>query len=144
MPAGDLGAASAIHAFASADRRVGGGYLPTVVAYLATGIAPVLFGTVDGAGVRHRCSRRLRTEMAGWMAHDAGHDHIARRHLGRAFDLANAGGDRRLAAHIMASMSHLADHLRDPRGAIGLARRGSELLASAYRTPKWRRRGCSR
>jgi transcriptional regulator with XRE-family HTH domain len=81
---------TAMQAFRAADRQVGGGHLyATVVAYLHEWVAPRLFGgntTEDGMLVL--CAAAALTEMAGWMAHDAGLDDRAERHFDRALSLA--------------------------------------------------------
>jgi hypothetical protein len=129
---------SALQGFRAADRHVGGGHLyPTVVSYLHTSIGPRLFG-----GQAHSRGDGLftvaasMTEMAGWLAHDAGNDSLAEAHFARARDLAAAAGDQQLAAHIMASMSHLALHMNDPGTAMGLARQGHAALSGTSRNPE--------
>lgn len=124
---------SAMRAFRAADKNVGGAHLyDTVVRYLRTNVANRLFGAdSDGdAQVTFNGAAAL-TEMAGWMAHDAGRDAAARRHFDRSLDLVKVGGDRQLGAHILGSMSHLALHLNDPEQAIGLANQGREVLRRA-------------
>ncbi len=122
--------ASAMQAFRAADKQVGGGHLyATVVNYLHTQIAPRLFGRDHGNdGQALFTAAAALTEMAGWMAHDAGRDATARQHFGRALDLVKIGGDTQLGAHILGSMSHLANHLDQPEKAIQLVRRGREVL----------------
>ncbi|MFF3669850.1 tetratricopeptide repeat protein [Microtetraspora malaysiensis] len=120
---------SAMTAFRGADRQVGGGHLyATVVGYLERDVAPRLFGGSDGPSAF--VSAAALTEMAGWMAHDAGQDATANRHFSRALDLAGVGGDRQLEAHILGSMSHLAEYRGHTDDAVRLARRGTEMLAS--------------
>jgi len=122
--------ASAMQAFRATDRQVGGGHLyATVVNYLHSEVAPRLFGTDQGSdGQLLYNGAAALTEMAGWMAHDAGRDGSARQHLDRALDLVRVGGDCQLGAHILASMSHLAHHVDQPEGAIRLAQRGRQAL----------------
>ncbi|MCT9931454.1 hypothetical protein N5079_14635 [Planotetraspora sp. A-T 1434] len=116
-------------AFRGADRRVGGGHLyATVVGYLERDMAPRLFGGADGPTAV--VAAAALTEMAGWMAHDAGRDDTAGRHFSRALDLVAVGGDRQLEAHILGSMSHLAQHRGRATDAVRLARRGTEMLRS--------------
>ena len=76
---------SVMHAFRTADKRIGGGQLyHTVVRYLHTEVAPQLFGaSTDTSGRRLFSSAAALTEMAGWMAHDAGHDTQAGQHFRR-------------------------------------------------------------
>ena len=76
------------------------------------------------------------TEMAGWMAHDAGRDDRAHSHFLRAFHLSKAGQDRQLGVHVLASLSHLAHHRVDPHGAIRFARAGEAALAEGPRDPE--------
>ena len=130
--------ASAMQAFRDADRQVGGGHLyATVIDYLHTEVAPRLFGN-DHAndGPRVFTAAAALTEMAGWMAHDAGHDGRAQQHFGRAFDLVEIGGDHQLGAYILASLSHLAHHLGQPDKALQLALRGSRTLRNGPPQPE--------
>ena len=78
--------AAAMRAFRSADLRVGGGHLyATVLQYLKTQVAPrlVLAEPVNGERVVFTSAAAV-SEMAGWMAHDAGHDQVAGQHFGPA------------------------------------------------------------
>ena len=128
--------AAAMQAFRAADCQVGGGHLyATVVSYLQTAVAPRLFGSVAGAGPSVFAAAGALTEMAGWMAHDAGRDAVAQQHFQRALDLASAGNDGQLTVHVLASMSHLALHRAEPRAAIRLARQGQGALAEASPNP---------
>jgi len=119
-----------MHAFRVADKRVGGGHLyPTVVTYLHTEVGPRLFGGGDSTGGESLfAAAAALTEMAGWMAHDAGRDAIAGKHFDRAFALVKLSDDVQLGAHILASMSHLAHHRDQSETAIALAQRGREAL----------------
>jgi transcriptional regulator with XRE-family HTH domain len=129
--------AAAMRAFRSADLHVGGGHLyATVIRYLQAEVAPRLFGSHDGTD--HRTvftAAAALTEMAGWMAHDAGRDTVARQHFGRSLALAGVGGDQQLSAHVLGSMSHLASHLGQPDEAIVLARQGQAVLQAAPEHP---------
>lgn len=129
--------AAVMHAFRAADLQVGGGHLyPTVVKYLQSDVAPRLFGTDDGADNRIIFTAAAAlTEMAGWMAHDAGRDRIAKQHFRRSLALVQVGGDRQLSAHVLGSMSHLASHLDQPDEAIELARQGQAVLRSGPTYP---------
>ncbi|MGI8336380.1 helix-turn-helix transcriptional regulator [Actinomadura scrupuli] len=74
-PTSDL---AAMHAFRAADRRLGGGHMyTTVTTYLQVSIAPQIFGTRGGDGAAVFTAAGALSEMAGWMAHDAGHDQMA-------------------------------------------------------------------
>jgi len=135
-PSADGGSdTAAMEAFRAADLQVGGGHLyPTVVNYLQTALAPRLFGTAAGEPGVFAAAGAL-TEMAGWMAHDAGRDTSAGQHFLRALDLAKVGSDTQLSAHILASMSHLALHQGQPRQAIQLARQGHLALSTGSSSP---------
>ncbi len=130
--------ASAMQSFRAADRQVGGGHLyATVVKYLHAEVAPRLFGVDhDGDGQLVFTAAAALTEMAGWMAHDAGRDQAAEQHFARSLDLVKVGGDRQLGVHVLGSMSHLAHHLGKPADAIQLARRGREALSHGPRQPE--------
>ena len=122
-------------AFRAADLRLGGGHLySTVVQYLQKALAPRLFGTA-AAGPEVFTAASALTEMAGWMAHDAGRDKSAQQHFTRALDLATAGSDIQLRAHILASMSHLALHENQPRRAMQFARQGQAPSACSRPIP---------
>ncbi|MFV2019657.1 DNA-binding protein [Micromonospora sp. LOL_023] len=139
LPLGDSnGYVSAMQSFRAADRQVGGCHLyATVLQYLQAEVAPCMFG------VDHSSDGRLAftaaaalTEMAGWMAHDAGRDQAAEQHFARSLDLGKLGNDRQLGMHILASMSHLAHYQGKPAAAIQYARRGSEALTHGPRLPE--------
>jgi len=104
------------------------------VKYLHTEVAPQLFGGDDGQPLYNGAA--AFTEMAGWMAHDAGRDGNAQRHFSRSLDLVRVGGDRQLSAHIFASLSHLAHHLDQPQQAIQFTRRGREALSGVPHQPE--------
>ena len=128
---GDTSDALAMRAFRAADMQVGGGHLyASVVKYLHTEVAPRLFGSGHDSQFLFAAASAL-TEMAGWMAHDAGRDNSAQHHFVRALDFAKLGCDHQLRAHVRASMSHLAHHHGQPDRAVRLARAGQEALHSA-------------
>jgi len=115
----------AMQSFREADRRVGGGYIyASVVRYLRDEIAP---GLVDGSEARFGPAAAL-TEMAGWMAHDAGHDDLAHRHFSRALQFTAMSDDVDLTAHVEASLSHLAMHQERPRDALRRAQAAVSVL----------------
>jgi hypothetical protein len=116
---------------------VGGALLyATVVRYLQAEVGPRLFGSVrDEGGPAVFCAAEALTDMAGWMAHDAGHDGLAEQHFARARDLAMIGGDHELEGHILASMSHLALQLGRLDAAVGFARAGRTALSRGPRSP---------
>jgi hypothetical protein len=124
-----------MQAFRDADRQVGGGYVyGAVIRYLEHEIAPQLF-----TGTRDTFSAAAAlTEMAGWMAHDAGDDTIAHQHFQRALGFAAATDDIELSAHIHARHSHLAQHLDARATGSGSLRRGELSCAAAITTPRSR------
>ncbi|WNV83078.1 hypothetical protein [Umezawaea sp. Da 62-37] len=112
-------------AFQMADRQVGGGaLLAQVTRYLHTEVAPLLLAPDSGSGAAVFSAAASLTEFAGWMAHDAGKDDLARGHFDRAFRLASAADDNALAAMTCASMSHLAAQLGHGADAVRLAEAG--------------------
>ena len=128
---------AAMRAFRTADLQVGGGQLyATVLSYLHAAVAPRLFGAATaGDGRSIFAAASALTEMAGWMAHDAGRDGAAGQHFRRSLAFAAVGGDSQLAAHVLGSMSHLAVHQGDPDHAVRLACQGQEALAKAPPNP---------
>jgi len=128
----------AMRAFRAADLQVGGTHLyANVIRYLHDHVAPRLFGitTADTDTRSMFTAAGALAEMAGWMAHDAGNDTIARQHFDRSLALAQAGGDRQLRAHVLGSMSHLTSHQGDPGAAIMLARQGQSALTAPTVNP---------
>lgn len=129
--------ASTMRMFRAADKRVGGGHLyATVVNYLHTEMAPRIFGSHGADGSLLFTSAAAFTEMAGWMAHDAGKDATAQQHFSRSLDLVRIDGDQQLTAHILGSMSHLAHHRRRPNRAIQLAQNGQQALDTGPQHPQ--------
>jgi transcriptional regulator with XRE-family HTH domain len=123
---------SVLQAFREADRQVGGGYLyGAVIRYLTREVASQL---VDGTSDACVAAAAL-TEMAGWMAHDAGHDGLAQRHFARALRLACFTDDIELTAHVHASGSHLAQHADRPHEALRLAQAGAGILRGTEHGP---------
>ncbi|MFI1307621.1 hypothetical protein [Streptomyces sioyaensis] len=115
-PAPDGDDLVAMEHFRTADRQTGGGRLyGAVVRHLSDLVAPRLVDT--DSGPQAFAAAAARTEMAGWMAHDSGHDDRAGRHFARALPLARASGDLPLAANVAASSSHLALQAGDAAGA---------------------------
>lgn len=108
-----------------------------VAKYLHTQVGPRLFGgdpVVEVPAVFTAAAGL--TEMAGWMAHDAGRDDRAYSHFLRAFHLSKAGKDRQLGVHILESLSHLAHHRTDSNGAIQFAQAGQRALADGPANPE--------
>jgi hypothetical protein len=139
LPGPEHGYAATMQSFRTADRQVGGGHLyATVVNYLQGEVAPRMFGIDhDGGDARVAFTAAAAlTEMAGWMAHDAGRDRAAGQHFARSLDLVRLGQDRQLGVHILASMSHLAHHQGKPSQAVRYAQRGRRALVGGPRLPE--------
>ncbi len=123
----------AVQAFRLADRQVGGGYLYTAVLdYLKTRVGPHLVSEISGQ--KAFTAAAGLTEMAGWMAHDAGRDHIADRHFQRALRLAQVGGIEALSVQVLASHSHLALHRGQPQEAAAYVEQGVQALSGTEAT----------
>ncbi|MEV6820993.1 hypothetical protein AB0M72_19785 [Nocardiopsis dassonvillei] len=84
--------------------------------YLSTRVGPALVAEAS-TSTTFMAAAGL-TEMAGWMAHDAGRDDVAGRHFHRSLNLARAGEATHLIAQIWASRAHLALHGNDPDAAL--------------------------
>lgn len=120
-------------AFRHADRATGGGRLySAVITHLRERVAPRL---VDLNSDHAFAAAAVLTEMAGWMAHDSGHDKVAEAHFARAMPLAHASGDTALIANIAASSSHLALQCGDPAAAAHWARTGLDAGRKGMRVP---------
>jgi transcriptional regulator with XRE-family HTH domain len=122
---------AAMESFRAADSQVGGGVLyASVLNYLRSRVGPRLLG-LDAVGTGQRAvfqSAAALTEMAGWMAHDAGRGRSAGAHFQQSLALAKVSGDQQLAAHVYGSLSHLANHAGRAEEAITLARRGLKMM----------------
>jgi hypothetical protein len=128
---------AALRAFRAADPQLGGGHLyGAVVRYLELNVAPRLFGRVRGDRAPDVfCVAAALTDMAGWMAHDAGRDTVAEQHFARGLALARAGGDPELEANALASSSHLAYQLGKVAEALAFATAGEAALRRGRRNP---------
>lgn len=127
---------SALQSLRAADRQVGGAYLyATVTNYLQHTVAPRLFGVVVDDEHSVFAAAAGLTEMAGWMAHDAGRDSLAQQHFERALGMARVGRDHQVGAHVLGSLSHLAHHTKRPEQAIAYARQGQERLTAGQPHP---------
>lgn len=121
-----------MEAFRIADRQIGGGHLyAAVVSYLKADLGPRLLTGTPG----YFTAAASLTEMAGWMAHDAGHHDAAGEHFQQASRLAQAGDADELSADVAAARAHLALHLEEPVHALEIAQRGQQHLARSARHP---------
>ncbi|MFF9458081.1 hypothetical protein [Streptomyces flaveolus] len=129
---------AALESFRLADRQLGGGHVyRSVVHYLTTAVAPGLFGAADSGedGEVALGAAVVLTEMAAWMAHDAGRDDLASGHFDRALRLAQSLTDVTVGANVLAGMSHLALQTEQVDVAANLARSGLARLADGPRVP---------
>lgn len=62
------------------------------------------------------------TQLAAWMSYDSGRHGLAQRYFIQALGLADAGGDRLLAASVLDAMSHQASFLGKYRESAQMAR----------------------
>jgi hypothetical protein len=119
--------AAAMESFRLADRRVGGGHMySAVVAYLSSSLARDLLAATGAEGTSPFTVAAALSEMAGWMAHDAGNDPLADQHFTRAIRLAAVDGDVQVTAHVLGSAAHLALLQTNPDRANAFAARGLE------------------
>jgi hypothetical protein len=130
--------AAAMQAFREADLRVGGGRLyAEVTHYLRAQVAPrLVMAAPGGDNLIIFTSAAAISEMAGWMAHDAGRDQVARRHFERALSLVTVSGDRQLRAHVLASIGHIAHHVDLADEAFRASQAGLEVLGPGPRDPE--------
>ncbi|WP_424213534.1 helix-turn-helix domain-containing protein [Streptomyces sp. BI20] len=120
---------AAMDSFRDADRQTGGGRLyGAVVRHLSRNLGPRLVDAHTGPHIF--AAAAAMTEMAGWMAHDSGHDDLAARHFARALPLAQTSGDSALTANIAASSSHLALQAGDLAAAAHWARTGLDAMTA--------------
>lgn len=128
---------AAVRSFRAADRQLGGGHLyASVLHYLHHEMGPRVFGSETGLdSARTFQAAAALTEMAGWMAHDTGHNRQAGDHFTKALSLAKAGDDHALSANILASMSHLALQTGHPDKAVSLARAVRDHATGGSRIP---------
>ncbi|MGQ4402230.1 hypothetical protein ACN6K4_002973 [Streptomyces hayashii] len=129
---------AAMNSFRLADRQLGGGHVyRSVVHYLNTVIAPSLFSAADSRedGESAFGAAVVLTEMAAWMAHDAGRDDLASGHFDRAQRLAQSLTDVTAGANVLAGMSHLALQTDQIDAAAELARSGLARLATGSPVP---------
>ncbi|MEO3787706.1 helix-turn-helix transcriptional regulator [Actinocorallia sp. B10E7] len=130
----------ATRAFASMDRRHGGGMVrPAVVDYLHTRVAPLLAGTYpDRVGAALLTAAATMTGLAGWEAYDLRLDGLAQRHYGQALGLAKAADDPMTAAWVLTVMSQQAIDLGRPVWAVRLARAARRSGRDAGAPPRVR------
>ena len=106
------------------DSTYGGAHARTaLVQYLRTELPRLL--RAGGTGDVRRAlfsAAGESTQLAAWMAYDAGQHGLAQRYFIQALGLADAAQDRLLAASILDAMSHQASFLCRYREAANMAR----------------------
>ncbi|WP_028926305.1 hypothetical protein [Pseudonocardia acaciae] len=118
------GIRSTTHMFDQLDGRHGGGHARrALVEFLRTHLAVLLRGTYsEDTGRELFRVAAQSTLLAAWMSYDAGLHGIAQRYFIQALKLAEATGDRLLAAGVLDAMSHQANFVGNHREAANLAR----------------------
>lgn len=114
--------------FLGLDFQFGGGHARSALAqYFANDVVPLLRGTYSAeVGTELYGAAAEVAELLGWTAYDLGRHGVAQRYLIQSLRLAQAAGDRTLAARVMASLSHQANYLGRFQIAAQLARAAQE------------------
>ncbi|MFG2439717.1 hypothetical protein [Streptomyces sp. NPDC048508] len=110
----------------------------SVVHYLNTAVGPGLFNEkldLDEDSDTAFAAAVGLTELAGWMAHDAGRDDLASGHFNRALRLAQTLSDASAGTNVLAGMSHLALQTGRLHEAVEIARRGLIRLDAGPSVP---------
>jgi tetratricopeptide (TPR) repeat protein len=110
--------------FSQLDNRFGGGHArQSLIQYLATDGERLLRGRHSDAVRKSLFSTVAEaTLLAAWMSYDSGLHSLAQRYFIQALSLAQAGGDRLLAASVLDAMSHQATFVGRFSEAANLAR----------------------
>ncbi|MEV4383560.1 hypothetical protein [Streptosporangium sp. NPDC049644] len=110
--------------FRQLDHAHGGGYaLSWLEQYLTIEVDPLLQGRYsDSVGRELFNVSAALTDMAGWMAMDAGHQGLAQRYYIQAAALAKHSGDTAYGAYVLGNMATQALFLGETRTAVRLAR----------------------
>ncbi|MFF3439521.1 hypothetical protein [Streptosporangium sp. NPDC002721] len=110
--------------FAQMDNRFGGEHARrSFVHYLNTDATRLLGSRTSERKSPHLISAVAEaTLLAAWMSYDSGLHALAQRYFIQALGLAQAAGDRLLAAGVLDAMSHQATFVGRYREAVNLAR----------------------
>jgi hypothetical protein len=123
--AADVRAVQAVvAAFSAVDERLGGEHgLDAVITYLVQDVAALCAGRFSDVATRHEMFSAAAqvAYLAGWKAHDAGHQSLARRYYLQAYHLATAGGAHAHAGWVLRIMAHHAVDIGRPDRCIDLA-----------------------
>ncbi|MHA6629137.1 XRE family transcriptional regulator [Pseudonocardia sichuanensis] len=106
------------------DSTFGGAHARTALVQYLRGHLPGLLRAQGNSHVRRSLfsAAAEATQLAAWMAYDAGVHGLAQRYFIQALGFADAGEDRLLAASILDAMSHQASFLGRYREAANMAR----------------------
>lgn len=121
--------------YQEADVMLGGGHARRALAQYVTGYVLPLVRDVDpdtDTGTSLFAAASQHVYLLGWMASDDGRQALAQRYLLQALRLAQASGDTKFGAHVLAGMSDQACMLGHPREALQLALAGRHGLTRAY------------
>ncbi len=106
----------------------GGAALPMATWYLRHEVLPLLYARGGDPTTRALIEVVAEVEQdVGWMAYDAGKQHLATGYFTRALRLAHVAGNRLLGGRILAAMSHQAIYLSNKRQAIDFAQAARNL-----------------
>jgi hypothetical protein len=125
----------AFNVYQEADVMRGGGHARRALAQYVTGQVLPLVRNADpetdsGASLFAAASQHVY--LLGWMASDDGRQALAQRYLLQSLRLAQASGDAKFGAHVLAGLSDQAGMLGYPREALQLATAGRHGLSRAY------------
>ncbi|MGI9002987.1 MAG: helix-turn-helix domain-containing protein [Pseudonocardia sp.] len=115
--------------FSDADNLLGGAYArSTLVHYLDTAVRPLLLHGeyTDQIGREVMAAAARLCDICAFMCFDSDRHGLAQRYFVQALRLAQASGDRALAAHILGDMSVHAHHRGNADQALALATAGYE------------------
>jgi len=112
------------HSFDRLDSTYGGAHARNALVHYLRSDLPPLLRASGTATVRQSmfAAAGEATQLAAWMAYDAGVHGLAQRYFIQALALADAADDRLLAASILDAMSHQASFLGRYREAANMAR----------------------
>jgi len=115
--------------FSDADNLLGGAYArSTLVHYLDATVRPLLLhgDCTERVGREVMAAAARLCDICAFMCFDSDRHGLAQRYFVQALRLAQASGDRALAAHILGDMSVHAHHRGDADQALALATAGYE------------------
>jgi predicted XRE-type DNA-binding protein len=111
-------------AFADADHRLGGGHARSTLTHYLSNVAIPLAKQADHTdpvGRQLLAEVARLSDIAGFMAFDAGQQAVGRRYLVHALRLARAADSPELGAHILTDLAMQAIHLNQAAPAVAAA-----------------------